>query len=187
MTEVAHAGEDHGDAGFVSSCNHFASRIEPPGWITAVMPTLAALSRPSRNGKNASEAITEPADLQTSMFCLDRSNTRGVHAAHLARADTDGLTVLGVDDGVGLHVLGDFPGEDQVVDFLFGRCALGHDFQVIGADHADIAALHQQATVDALVVPGSGAIGRPLATGQQAHVGLGGDDGTGFFADATGR
>jgi hypothetical protein len=34
VTEVAHAGEDHGDAGFVGG-NDFASRIEPPGWITA--------------------------------------------------------------------------------------------------------------------------------------------------------
>ncbi|MCY1177579.1 hypothetical protein D9M73_178930 [compost metagenome] len=37
-----------------------ASRIEPPGWITAVMPALAALSMPSRNGKKASLAITAP-------------------------------------------------------------------------------------------------------------------------------
>ncbi|MNS60776.1 hypothetical protein D3C72_937870 [compost metagenome] len=37
-----------------------ASRIEPPGWITALMPAAAAASMPSRNGKNASEAITEP-------------------------------------------------------------------------------------------------------------------------------
>src|SRR5690606_9419111 len=37
-----------------------ASRIEPPGWITALMPAWAAASMPSRNGKNASEAITEP-------------------------------------------------------------------------------------------------------------------------------
>src|SRR5690606_31769408 len=37
-----------------------ASRIEPPGWITARMPASPAASRPSRNGKNASEAITEP-------------------------------------------------------------------------------------------------------------------------------
>ncbi|MCY1542669.1 hypothetical protein D9M68_784290 [compost metagenome] len=36
------------------------SRIEPPGWITAVMPALAALSMPSRNGKKASEAMTAP-------------------------------------------------------------------------------------------------------------------------------
>src|SRR5882672_7406843 len=38
-----------------------ASRTEPPGWITAVAPALAASSTPSGNGKNASEATTLPA------------------------------------------------------------------------------------------------------------------------------
>src|SRR5690606_13564211 len=38
-----------------------ASRMEPPGWITAAMPAAAAASMPSRKGKKASEAITEPA------------------------------------------------------------------------------------------------------------------------------
>src|SRR6267142_5002237 len=38
-----------------------ASRTEPPGWITAVAPALAASSTPSGNGKNASEATTHPA------------------------------------------------------------------------------------------------------------------------------
>src|SRR4029077_13578638 len=33
-----------------------ASRTEPPGWITAVAPALAASSTPAGKGKNASEA-----------------------------------------------------------------------------------------------------------------------------------
>ena len=37
-----------------------SSRIEPPGWITAVAPASIATSSPSANGKNASEATTEP-------------------------------------------------------------------------------------------------------------------------------
>src|SRR5690606_24280918 len=65
-------------------------------------------------------------------------------------------------------------GEDQVMDFLLTRCALGDDLQVIGGDHADIAALYQQAAVDALVVPASSAFGRPFAALEQAHIGLGG-------------
>ena len=36
------------------------SRIEPPGWMTAVAPAAMAASRPSANGKNASEATTLP-------------------------------------------------------------------------------------------------------------------------------
>ena len=37
-----------------------SSRIDPPGWITAVAPASAAVSRPSANGKNASDATAEP-------------------------------------------------------------------------------------------------------------------------------
>jgi hypothetical protein len=37
-----------------------SSRIEPPGWITAVAPASIADSRPSAKGKKASDATTEP-------------------------------------------------------------------------------------------------------------------------------
>ena len=37
-----------------------SSRFEPPGWMIAVTPAAAATSGPSRNGKKASEASTEP-------------------------------------------------------------------------------------------------------------------------------
>ena len=40
-----------------------SSRIEPPGWMTAVLPASATTSSPSRNGKNASEAAAAPASL----------------------------------------------------------------------------------------------------------------------------
>ena len=36
------------------------SRIDPPGWMTAVAPAAAAARRPSAKGKNASYATTEP-------------------------------------------------------------------------------------------------------------------------------
>ncbi len=37
-----------------------SSRIEPPGWMTAVAPAAIAESRPSANGRKASEATAEP-------------------------------------------------------------------------------------------------------------------------------
>ena len=37
-----------------------ASRIEPPGWITAVAPASTAANSPSAKGKKASEATAEP-------------------------------------------------------------------------------------------------------------------------------
>ena len=36
------------------------SLIDPPGWITFVIPALSAISTQSGKGKNASEAITAP-------------------------------------------------------------------------------------------------------------------------------
>jgi ABC-2 type transport system ATP-binding protein len=37
-----------------------ASRTDPPGWTTAVAPAFASASSPSRNGKKASDAATDP-------------------------------------------------------------------------------------------------------------------------------
>src|SRR5882762_3964996 len=37
-----------------------SSRIEPPGWITAVAPASITTNSPSANGKNASDATTDP-------------------------------------------------------------------------------------------------------------------------------
>ena len=45
-----------------------ASRIEPPGCTTAVAPAAATASSPSRNGKNASEAATDPRS-RSGVFC----------------------------------------------------------------------------------------------------------------------
>ena len=89
-----------------------SSRIEPPGWITAVAPASAAAIRPSGKGKNASEATTEPSVRARSPAlprprALQRGDAGGIDAAHLAGADADGRAVLGVDDGVRLDVLGD--------------------------------------------------------------------------------
>ncbi len=42
---------------------------------------------------------------------LHGADLAGIHAAHLARADADGLPVAGVENGIRLHVLADFPGE----------------------------------------------------------------------------
>src|SRR5690606_26784529 len=58
-----------------------------------------------------------------------------------------------------------------------------HHLQVFGLDHADVAALYQQAPVDPLEVPAGGAFGRPFAALEQTHVGLGGDHVAGRLGD----
>ena len=45
-----------------------SSRIEPPGWIAARAPCSAAATSPSANGKNASEATTQPSNANPDFF-----------------------------------------------------------------------------------------------------------------------
>ena len=100
-----------------------SSRIEPPGWITAVAPASPPASRPSAKGKKASEATTRAlraavrlARRLGRLARLPGGDARGIDPAHLAGADADGGAVLGIDDGVGLDVLGDAEGEQHVGD-----------------------------------------------------------------------
>ena len=132
-----------------------SSRIEPPGWMTAVAPASAAASRPSANGKKASEATTEPlvsgsrqARGLRGLRRLPGGDARGIDPAHLAGADADRRAVLRIDDGVRLDVLGDAEGELQIGQFAARRRALGDDLQVHVVDDGVVAGLHQQAAGD---------------------------------------
>ena len=73
-------------------------------------------------------------------------DSRRVHAAHLSGADPGGGTVLGIDNGVGFHVLGDFEREEEVGQLLLRRFAVGDDLEVLGCNDAGIHILHQKAT-----------------------------------------
>ena len=57
-----------------------SSRTEPPGWTTAAMPASAAASMPSRNGKKASEAITEPFTARPACSALIAAMRAGLQA-----------------------------------------------------------------------------------------------------------
>ena len=64
------------------------SRRDPPGWTTAVAPAAATASRPSRNGKNTSEAATEPLERPAGSFhdCdLDRIDTAHLPSSYRER------------------------------------------------------------------------------------------------------
>ena len=101
VEEVPGAGEVHasrrrpGRPRSVSS-----SRTEPPGWTIARTPASIRICGPSSNGKNASEAATEPGRP------LPRPRDRepaGVDPVDLAHADADRGAVVGEQDRVGLH------------------------------------------------------------------------------------
>ena len=132
-----------------------SSRIEPPGWITAVAPASTAASRPSAKGKNASEATAQPTvrgsaqpDVSAASVAFIAAMRDGFAPVHLARADPGGGAVLGIDDRVRLDVLGDRPGEQAVVQFLLGRRALRHHLEHVARDMAVVALLDQHAAGD---------------------------------------
>ena len=102
-----------------------SSRIEPPGWITAVAPASTAASSPSAKGKKASDATAEPIvrgsaqpAFSAASLRLPGGDPRRFEPVHLAGADAGGGAVLGIDDGVRLDVLGDRPGEQAVGQLL---------------------------------------------------------------------
>src|SRR5919108_3435289 len=49
--------------------------MDPPGWMMAVIPAWAAASIPSRNGKKASDAITEPFEGNTDLVVARRTES----------------------------------------------------------------------------------------------------------------
>ena len=123
VPEVAHAGEDHRDAALVGGGDDLVVAHEPPGWMTARMPSSAAASRPSRNGKKASEAIDAARDFELRVGRLHRGDAGRDDAARLPGADADRAAVPREHDRVRLHVLAHAPGEQQVRELGGGRCA----------------------------------------------------------------
>ena len=50
-----------------------SSRMLPPGWMMAFAPASASTSTPSRNGKKASDATTDPAIVRPAFSALMRA------------------------------------------------------------------------------------------------------------------
>ena len=151
-------------------------------------PASAAASRPSGKGKKASDAadralgarLGQPAALAASS-ALMRGDAGEIDPAHLAGADAGGGAVLGIDDGVGLHMLGDGEGEQHVGDLLLGRLALGHDLQLACRRRGRCRAIctRKPPATERRSGPARAGSGRPPVD-QQAQVLLRADDLRGF-------
>src|SRR3569623_370285 len=61
-----------------------SSRIEPPGWITAVAPASTAASRPSAKGKTASEATAAPLERGVGVVVIVVAELLALHLPRLA-------------------------------------------------------------------------------------------------------
>ncbi len=72
MAEVAHAGEHHRDAVLVGGRDDFRIALRTAGLMTDLIPNSASASRPSRNGKKASEAMDADLHGQALVIGLER-------------------------------------------------------------------------------------------------------------------
>jgi hypothetical protein len=92
-----------------------SSRIEPPGWMTAVAPASAdgkqavgEREERVRSYGRADRARLSPQPISLSGFLrLDRGNPRAVAPVHLACANASGRAILGIDNRIRLHMLGE--------------------------------------------------------------------------------
>ena len=100
-------------------------------------------------------------------FCrLPGGDARGIDAAHLAGADADRRSVLGIDDRIRFDVFCDTERKFEIGEFAFGGRALGHHFQLHVVDDGVVAALDEHAAGNrAQHQSGSARIGQPA--GQQ--------------------
>ena len=83
------------------------SRMDPPGWTSAVAPAFAATSRVSGKGRNASDATADPA---SGAQALSIAIFAEFDPTHLSCTDAKGTLLVGKDDRVAFRVLADFPG-----------------------------------------------------------------------------
>ena len=106
------------------------------------------------------------------MLSLDRSDARGIDPAHLARTHTDGAIFAGVHDGIGFHVHGDVPGEQQVAQFLCIRDAFGNNLEIGQHQGVAVGILGEHAAGNALEIDRRTCLLGPFAGGEHTHVGF---------------
>ena len=155
MAEVADAGEDHGEAEAVGGGDHVlvlhrAAGLDDGGGSGCGYGFKAVGE--GEEGVGGGDAACERQD------GFHGAEAGGVDAAHLARADAEGLAVAGVDDGVRFDVLAHAPGKEQAAQFFGRGRAPGDDFQLGFGDAAGVGILQEQAAGN--VLDDAGAAGR---------------------------
>ena len=145
MAKVPHTREDH-------------RQPEPVGGGDDVRIAHRAARLNDRDSPCFGNGLKAVREWEESVGRRDRSGQRQhgllrtepgrVHPTHLARADTDCLSIAGVHDRVRLNVFAYTPGEQERALLLRGGFARGHGF------HLDrggaVGFLHQQAAGDVL-------------------------------------
>ena len=108
MPEMPDAGEHHRQAQPVRGLDHFVVAHRSAGLDHRGRAMFAGSSTPSGNGKKASDPTTVPWSGSTAFIApILTESTRLIWPAPTPTV----CPAARIDDGVRLHVLGDFPGE----------------------------------------------------------------------------
>ena len=173
---MPHAGEDHGDSEAICGRDHFCVANGATGLDDGGRPGFDdGLEAVGKRKKGVGSGDT--AGQGENGF--HGSEAGGVNAAHLTGSDADSLAVASIDDGVGLDVFADAPGEEQAGHFLGGWRAAGDDFEVGFGDAASVGVLQKHAARDLL---GHWPDGRRMDL-DEAEVLFRGEDGNRFLGE----
>ncbi len=110
MPEMPDTGEDHGDPEPVGRFDHFSVTYRAAGLNGSGNAVLGRLLQTVRKWKKRIRRDYRTCQGQNGFH---PTKLRTIDTAHLACADTEGLSCASVDDGVRFHVFADFPCEEQ--------------------------------------------------------------------------
>ena len=187
MPEMPRAGEHHGDAVVVGGLDHLvvahrAAGLDHGGGAGLDRDQKAVGKREEGVGGDdrAAGERCRQARRRGRILGLARGDAGGIDAAHLAGADADGGAILGIDDGVRLHVLGDAERKGQIGSSALVGARLVTTLSVMSSTTA----LSRDCTssppaTDFTIGAGGARIGQ-AAGDQQAQVLLRADDGDRF-------
>ena len=148
MPKVAHAAKHHGHAAFVGSGDdlavaHAAAGLDDaarPGINDHVQAIAEREKRVTRHGRALERQIGVPG--------FDTGNACRIQAAHLPRAHPHRHAVFAKHDRVGLDVLGNLPGKQQVLQLRWRGLDVGDYFQISQRQLMVVSRLHQHAGAD---------------------------------------
>lgn len=141
MPEMAVAGEDHGDSCGIGGGDDFfiahgAAGLDAGG-DAGIDGGLQAIGE-GEHGIGGDDGAFE---IETGFFGFPDGDARAVDAAHLSGTDAERAIRCRIDDGVGLDVFHDAPGEAHGTEFFLRRRAFGDDFffQIIETERGVVA------------------------------------------------
>src|SRR4051794_35415957 len=148
MPEVANAGENHGYAALVRGGRHFVVAHAAARLYDRMRTGVNHYFESVPKGKESVGRDHRAIQAQAGILRLNRSDARGIDAAHLPGAYAQRHAALAKDDGIGLHELRYAPCEQQVGELCRRGSKAGHHSKLGGVDVVHVGSLHQQTAAD---------------------------------------